>query len=80
MTGLTIVVVPFLSVGGCFLDLLMAGREMVSSFLFFPFFNSSSSFRTLTSVLTIMSRCVSLSSSIAVDCREVMVSLKIDFL
>ena len=38
-----------------FLFLLVAGREIVSSFLFFPFLSSVSIFHTLSSVLSSMS-------------------------
>ena len=56
-----------------FLFFLVAGRAMVSSFRFFPFFSSVSIFRMLSSVLSSMSRWVSFSSSVAEDWSVAMV-------
>ena len=57
LLGLTIAEVMSLGFSVSFLRFLLVGCVIISNFLFFPFTSSSWSLRTLSSVLSNISRC-----------------------
>ena len=73
LLGLTIAEVKSLGFSVSFLRFLLVGCVMVSNFLFFSFTSSSWSLRTLSSVLSNISRCDSFSSEVADVWRVAMV-------